>query len=370
MDGFETTARIRATERGREVPILFLTALHAVAKGYDAGAADYITKPFDVAIVRARVKAFVDLFRQRENQRRERLETALNVDPALVSIVSVPGYICEFANVMYRRAFENREVLGASIRELGATAELMALLDRVAASGESLSVSERAMEVPSTDPPHRDRVANFTLQPLRDGRDRAEAIVIFAVDVTEQVRHRKELELAREQAERANRAKDDFLAIVSHELRTPLSSILGWTVPARRRNAPEDAGRVFEIIERNARTQARLVNDILDMSRIVGGQAAARHGTDRSRGGHRRRRRFASTRRQRQGHRALRSNEGPRADLRGRRSNPAGHLEPPLERHQVHEPRRAGRGGGVVPRIVGRRPGRRYRRGHRPRVDP
>ena len=51
MDGFETAARIRATERGREVPILFLTAIHAGRaqhrKGYDAGAADYITKPFD-----------------------------------------------------------------------------------------------------------------------------------------------------------------------------------------------------------------------------------------------------------------------------------------------------------------------------------
>ena len=85
MDGFETAARIRATERGREVPILFLTAVHLdecnVVRGYDTGAADYITKPFDIAIVRARVKAFVDLFRQRENHRRERLETALNFAP-------------------------------------------------------------------------------------------------------------------------------------------------------------------------------------------------------------------------------------------------------------------------------------------------
>src|SRR5277367_1116718 len=79
MDGFETAARIRATERGREVPILFLTAIHReeayAHRGYGLGAADYITKPFDVAIVRASVKAFVDLFRQRERQRRARLET-------------------------------------------------------------------------------------------------------------------------------------------------------------------------------------------------------------------------------------------------------------------------------------------------------
>jgi CheY-like chemotaxis protein len=207
MDGFETTRRIRATERGREVPILFLTAIHAdegnVARGYDAGAADYLTKPFDVAIVRARVKAFVDLFRQRENQRRERLETALDVDPALVSIVSVPGYVCEFANLGHRRAFEGRELVGASIADLWATPELLPMLDRVVASGASLSATERAIQIPSTDPAPRNRVFNFTLQPLRDGRDRVEAVVVFAVDVTEQVRSRKELELARERNRQA-----------------------------------------------------------------------------------------------------------------------------------------------------------------------
>ena len=74
MDGFEVAAKIRAMAWGREVPIVFLTAIHRdeqyARKGYATGAADYITKPFDVEILRARVKAFVDLFRQREELRR------------------------------------------------------------------------------------------------------------------------------------------------------------------------------------------------------------------------------------------------------------------------------------------------------------
>ena len=117
-----------------------------------------------------------------------------------------------------------------------------------------------------------ERVFDFTLQPLSNDGDRVEAVVVFAIDVTDQVRSRKELELAREQAERASQAKDNFLAVVSHELRTPLSSILGWAVLARRRSAPVDPGRALEVIERSARTQARLVDDILDLSRIVGGK--------------------------------------------------------------------------------------------------
>ncbi|HVZ32661.1 MAG TPA: response regulator, partial [Polyangiaceae bacterium] len=70
MDGFELAARIRATDTGRELPIIFLTALHRdeayVRRGYAIGAADYVTKPFDAEVLRARVKAFVDLFQQRE----------------------------------------------------------------------------------------------------------------------------------------------------------------------------------------------------------------------------------------------------------------------------------------------------------------
>jgi CheY-like chemotaxis protein len=74
MDGFEVATRMRATDNGRELPIIFLTALHRdeafVRRGYAVGAADYLTKPFDAEVLRARVKAFVDLFQQRETVRR------------------------------------------------------------------------------------------------------------------------------------------------------------------------------------------------------------------------------------------------------------------------------------------------------------
>ena len=77
---------------------------------------------------------------------------------------------------------------------------------------------------------------------------------------------------ARANAEAANRSKDDFLAIVSHELRTPLNAILGWA-QLLRRDTDDKAQRLHaaEIIERSARAQARLINDILDVSRVVSG---------------------------------------------------------------------------------------------------
>jgi len=78
---------------------------------------------------------------------------------------------------------------------------------------------------------------------------------------------------ARAAAEAANRMKDDFLATVSHELRTPLTAMLGWIWWLRR--GPADAsvqGRALETVERNARAQAQLVEDLLDVSRIVTGK--------------------------------------------------------------------------------------------------
>ncbi|HYO93182.1 MAG TPA: ATP-binding protein, partial [Polyangiaceae bacterium] len=78
--------------------------------------------------------------------------------------------------------------------------------------------------------------------------------------------------ILRGEAERANRSKDEFLATVSHELRTPLNAILGWTVTLRRRSPPEDMDRGLAVIERNARAQAKLIEDVLDMSRIISGK--------------------------------------------------------------------------------------------------
>jgi PAS domain S-box-containing protein len=77
---------------------------------------------------------------------------------------------------------------------------------------------------------------------------------------------------ARRQAEEADRLKDEFLATLSHELRTPLTSVLGWAILLRSGEVQEaNIARAIETIERNARSQARLIDDLLDVSRIITG---------------------------------------------------------------------------------------------------
>ncbi|HEX7060736.1 MAG TPA: PAS domain S-box protein [Woeseiaceae bacterium] len=78
---------------------------------------------------------------------------------------------------------------------------------------------------------------------------------------------------ARAEAERANRVKDEFVAMVSHELRTPLNAILGWTQLMMQSPSDQDiVARGLDVISRNTRVQAQLVSDLLDVSRIVSGK--------------------------------------------------------------------------------------------------
>jgi signal transduction histidine kinase/CheY-like chemotaxis protein len=81
------------------------------------------------------------------------------------------------------------------------------------------------------------------------------------------------LQTARIEAERANQLKDEFLATVSHELRTPLNAILGWVSMLRHaRFEPARVATILEIVERNARAQAQLIADVLDISRMISGR--------------------------------------------------------------------------------------------------
>ncbi|XXY49971.1 ATP-binding protein [Sorangium sp. So ce269] len=110
-----------------------------------------------------------------------------------------------------------------------------------------------------------------------------EGIAVHFSDITRRKRAEEERAAlfaserrARAQAEEANRLKDEFLATVSHELRTPLNAILGWSHLLQAKGAAAEAAeqraRGLAAIERNARSQARLIEDILDVSRIISGK--------------------------------------------------------------------------------------------------
>src|SRR5512137_1058594 len=116
--------------------------------------------------------------------------------------------------------------------------------------------------------------------PIRAEGRKAQGVAIVFSDRTEQRRLEAERaallageQEARAEAERASRAKDEFIATVSHELRTPLNAVLGWARLLRSGRLDASAtGRAMEAIERSATTQAQIVDDLLDVARIVRGR--------------------------------------------------------------------------------------------------
>ena len=113
-----------------------------------------------------------------------------------------------------------------------------------------------------------------------DGAGRPQRFVGIVIDITEQKQLNEEREriLAREQAaretaDRANQLKDEFLAVLSHELRSPLNPILGWTQLLQKGNLnAERQEQALKTIERNAKLQSQLIEDLLDISRIMQGK--------------------------------------------------------------------------------------------------
>jgi PAS domain S-box-containing protein len=157
---------------------------------------------------------------------------------------------------------DDRERVGAVWRECLATKSVCEVEYRVrAADGVYRWTAARAVPVLEADGRIREWIGTNT-----DVTERVE---------TEQERNQllESERHARAEAERANRLKDDFLATLSHELRTPLNSILGWAqMLSMQGDMPGEALHGLHVIERNARTQVRLIEDLLDMSRIMSGK--------------------------------------------------------------------------------------------------
>ena len=129
--------------------------------------------------------------------------------------------------------------------------------------------------------------SRLTISPLRDQTGEIVGASKILRDVTERKRIERELQellaernqllaserAARSEAERLSASKDEFLALLSHELRTPLNAILGWTQILRSGSlASANFEKGLGVIERNVRAQTQLVDDLLDMSRIISGQ--------------------------------------------------------------------------------------------------
>ncbi len=227
-----------------------------------------------VALENARAYESLRAAEQKAQLERQRLHDLFMQAPAAICIFRGPEHVLEFANAAALALFPTRDVLGRP---------LAALLDERARSSaqvleDVLRTGERQVqrETPAFVAPNSGRDGPFfdvTYEPLRDEGGAVVGVMTFGFDVTEQVLARRKVEAVVGELETANRMKDEFLATVSHELRTPLNAILGWVRMLRAGSLADDRReKALETIERNANAQTQLIEDLLDVSRIISGK--------------------------------------------------------------------------------------------------
>jgi PAS domain S-box-containing protein len=293
LDGFETASLIRQRERSRDTPIIFLTALSRsetnVFRGYELGAVDYIFKPFHPEILRSKVNVFVQLFRQRKVVERQAQELShLIRQNDLILTAAAEGVMgidlagnATFVNPAAAHMIEREahEITGNDLHDLVhpvfpgvRTCEPSECDLNMVLHGDFSRTAEEDTFFRSDGSSFP---VEFSSSPMRDEEGNMLGAVVTFRDVTEKrvAAAAAEAERRYREAEAQNRAKDNFLATLSHELRTPMTSILGWVQFLRCGGySEEELNEALATIETSARLQARLIDDMLDVSRIILGK--------------------------------------------------------------------------------------------------
>ena len=322
LDGFELLRELRADERTREIPVIMLSARageEARIEGLESGADDYLIKPFSARELLARVSAHLELSRMRREASVRQLAHTRRLQMVAQTALTINAMHSpeEVLQVITAQA---REIIGAHQAMASLTVDhnwaqavtAVSFSDKYAAWREQATMpaetglyalvcqtnqpvrfSPRELEA---HPAWRDVVTADSGPSLRgwlavpltgnDGRnigliqlsDREEgdftaedeAILVQLAQLASVA-----IENARlwHEVQEASRLKDEFLTVVSHELRTPLNSMLGWTQVLRQQGTDASSqAHALEIIERSARAQQQLVEDLLDTARITSGK--------------------------------------------------------------------------------------------------
>ena len=285
IHGFDVAQQLKRDDKTRSIPILQISAssvqLEHRTAALDAGADAYLVEPAEPAELVASIRA---LLRMRDAEAGLRHTTALlagvvDASPLAIFVFDRDGLVKTW-NQAAERMFgvSASSTIGTRLPgdEEAPSGPLVldsATLDQLKTASSVSGLESRA---------RRQDGSWFDVgvfgAPLEGSGERGFVCILEDISIRKRYeRAHAELLLrerdARQEAELASRLKDEFLATLSHELRTPLNAVMGW-VQLLQRDAlnSETQRRALEVIERNARSQKQLVEDILEVSRIIRGQ--------------------------------------------------------------------------------------------------
>ena len=282
MDGYEVITTLKAAEKTRHIPVIFVTGLSSAddeEKGLACGVSDYITKPFSQAIVKLRVQNQIKQIELKGHEDDERMRLMLNAMPLACSLI-------------------NREHRFINMNK--ASMDMFGVLE------DQENITEKYLEMlPEFQPCGRRSIEltyEYIEKAFKEGYQRFEWVykkpdgeTIPCEDTLIRVKYKGEYILAgysrdlREEkaiieeiqktkiAEESNKAKSQFLANMSHEIRTPMNSIMGFAELALDKTAEPQVRDYLGKITDSTKWLLHIINDILDISKIESGKMELEH---------------------------------------------------------------------------------------------
>ncbi len=330
MTGIELANTIKQRRRTQHIPIIFLTSYYQeekdVLEGYGSGAVDYLTKPINPNILRSKIAVTVDLFQktralaatnavlEQEVAHRQKAEKALLIannelerrvqartaelmsaneelrkregalrdsqaqlqlitDQAPVFLIQCDrDHRLKFANRTFaeRFGFDPGSLAGKPFADVVGEEAYGTFKHHFDAT---LNGRRIEFEAKISHMGFGPKWVHVVQEPERTARGEVTGLVAVISDITDRKLVEHEIVLARDKALAASRAKDEFLARLSHELRTPLNPVLLLAGEAANdEHLPREVRADFEMIAQNVTMEAKLIDDLLDISRIAHGK--------------------------------------------------------------------------------------------------
>ncbi|MNI09393.1 Signal transduction histidine-protein kinase BarA [compost metagenome] len=280
MDGFETAEIIKTYEKSKHIPIIFMTATSKDHKhqfaGYEAGAIDYLIKPFMPQILKSKVQGFVSMFNAHKTLQLQTLELG-RINRELVKSEALASIVMKTSIDAMMTFDDNGRIL-----TVNPAAEKMFECSHEEMAGHNITRfvplfdyknSEKLGKLMEVVPRRKDG-EKFSAE-IQVGTFVADENSLFACtirDITDRKTAELELIQAKEVAETAYQVKTEFLNMMSHEIRTPLNGIISIADLLKELELKSEQREYVEIIVQNGNILLDVVNDILDFSKIESGR--------------------------------------------------------------------------------------------------
>ena len=284
LDGFGLLKALRADPRTMGVPVILLSARageDSRVEGLEAGADDYLVKPFSPRELIARVRTHVELRRLRASldgerrlateAERARLYAVFMQAPIAICVLRGPAHVFELANAPYLALVGNRPVIGKPLAQAlpEVAHQIVPLLDEVRRSG----IAYFGNEVPITldrDGARHEGVFNFVYQPVVDDSGAVDGIAVVSFEVTETVRAKQRAERLTQALQVTNRELDQFAYVASHDLKAPLRAIANlsqWVEEGLAEKMDEETRTQMTLLRGRVVRLESLIDGILNYAR-------------------------------------------------------------------------------------------------------